>query len=110
MNLDELDYWARQKIEQGYLYRIESSLSVYELAQLLKSKLSEASERVVSFESGVSGLHHRYVSIAGDMVMQELYVQPQLLDTDISSIVGNFNRQFDSTMESVYRSEPPLAG
>ncbi|GAM74883.1 assimilatory nitrate reductase large subunit [Vibrio ishigakensis] len=41
IELDECDYWARQKIEKGYLYRIESKLAPYELSQVLKGKLSD---------------------------------------------------------------------
>jgi assimilatory nitrate reductase catalytic subunit len=109
LDLDQLDYWSRQKIEQGYLYRIESGLSVYQLAQLLKSKLSGPADRIVSFESGLAGLQHRYLSFCGDTVSQELYVQELLSDADVSHIIDNFNRPLEGAMESVEPTKPRLA-
>ncbi|PWI33552.1 nitrate reductase [Vibrio albus] len=108
MDFDKLDYWARQKIEHGYLYRIESTLSVYELAQQLKSHLTGESDRIASYESGMSGLKHRFVSVVNDKVSQEVYVQPRLSETDISSIIENFNRHVDSAQESVFPDESQL--
>ncbi|GEA51780.1 nitrate reductase [Vibrio inusitatus NBRC 102082] len=49
--LDNIDYWARQKVAGGYLYRIESTLPVSELATILKEHLKVDGQRLISAES-----------------------------------------------------------
>jgi len=102
MNFDELDYWSRQKIEDGYLYRIESVLSVYELAQLLKEKLCDSGERRLSVDSGVTGLQHRFANISQGYLSQLICVEAGLKDWEISTMVEDFNTPFDLDAELTF--------
>lgn len=76
LNFNSLDYWARQKIAEGYLYHIESTLSAHQLAQYLKSRLSAHSGKVVSHEAGEGGERYRFITLAKEKVMQAIYVEP----------------------------------
>lgn len=106
LELNEVDYWARQKIEHGYLYRIESALSVYQLTQLLKDKLSAGYGRVISFESGPAGLQHSFATVDDEKVMQALRVQarlnPEHTDQIIEQLTEIYNQPFDASAESAF--------
>ncbi|WP_261817534.1 molybdopterin oxidoreductase family protein [Vibrio gallicus] len=49
--LNRIDYWARQKVQSGYLYRMESTLTMTELAAILKGELHVKGQRLISAES-----------------------------------------------------------
>lgn len=93
--LEQCDYWARQKIDKGYLYRIESTLTPFELAQVLKKQLSDIGQ-VVSFE-GDSEFH--YQNILEEKVAEAIYVNRLKHDWEIEFLVSQFNAEL-SMIES----------
>ncbi|USD67558.1 nitrate reductase [Vibrio sp. SCSIO 43136] len=50
LTLEGCDYWARQKISGGYLYRIASNLSFNELASQLRSQLEHTEAKQITFD------------------------------------------------------------
>lgn len=108
MDFSELDYWARQKIQDGYLYRIESTLSVYDLAQALKAKLGSNVERVASFESGQSGNVYRLASVTGDKIQQEVHIQATIDEAHVRSRIERYNAPFDSGAEAEFLANSGL--
>ncbi|MHA2937553.1 molybdopterin oxidoreductase family protein [Vibrio sp. RC27] len=108
VDFNEQDYWARQKIEDGYLYRIESTLSAYELAQQLREKMGVNIDRVATFESGESGVQHRFASVIGERVQQAIYVQASLDEQFISDYIDRYNKPFDGAMEAEFLGNAEL--
>lgn len=109
VDLNEFDYWSRQKIDKGYLYRIESTLSLYELAQKVKSKLSPDGERVVSFESGQAGEQHRYITLGVEMILSALYIQASFETWEVSELITHFNQTFDANAEAAFLAKAQLS-
>ncbi|WP_375748250.1 molybdopterin oxidoreductase family protein [Vibrio sp. HN007] len=108
VDLNELDYWARQKIEQGYLYRIESAQGVFELAQYLKTKLNNHYDRIATFESGITGSDQRYVTVRDGQVVQAFTVQSDfdlLVSEELADI---YSQDFDEKAESEFLVGQPL--
>ncbi|MFB9137057.1 molybdopterin oxidoreductase family protein [Vibrio olivae] len=101
INFDDCDYWARQKIEHGYLYHIESKRSVSELALELKQRLIYQHGRVFSMESGAGGIRYHYMTVKNDKVFQGLYVQPSMTEDDIEWMVNNFNQEISEAMAGI---------
>lgn len=97
--LDMFEYWSRQKIEGGYLYRIESSLSVYELGQTLKNGLLDRGERMLSVESGIHGAEHRFALSIQDVLSHLVLVQSVFEDWQTSALIEDFNHSFDIEAE-----------
>lgn len=93
IDLSECDYWARQKIEKGYLYRIESKLVPYELSQVLKSKLSERG-LIVSYEGDEE---YRYQNVVDEKIDQAVYVQTLNREFDVESMKSEFNKYLMAT-------------
>lgn len=108
VDFSELDYWARQKVADGYLYRIESTLPIFELATLLKGKLSGDFERIASFESGKAGTQHRFASVANDKIQQAIYVQSSLDEQQISDRIEGYNTPFDGAAEAAFLADSAL--
>ena len=94
---DSLDYWARQKIAEGYLYHIESTLSPGELASYLKSRLSTRSDKVVSHEAGE---RYRFITLAKGKVMQAIYVEPLQNDHAVNEQSNILAARFSTDDES----------
>jgi assimilatory nitrate reductase catalytic subunit len=108
IDANELDYWARQKIEDGYLYRIESTLSVYDLAQALKAKLGNNVDRVASFESGKFGTVYRFASVIGDKIQQEIHIQANVDQAQVRTRIASFNAPFDTVAEAEFLANNEL--
>ncbi|MDB1124472.1 molybdopterin oxidoreductase family protein [Vibrio algarum] len=102
MNLNDLDYWCRQKIEKGYLYRIESSLSVYELTQVLKQKLHGSEGRTLSVETGITGSQHRFANVIQQGLSQLVIIQTGIEEWQIEEAISDFNSLFDITAELAF--------
>ncbi|KOO03195.1 molybdopterin oxidoreductase family protein [Vibrio nereis] len=97
LTFDSLDYWARQKIAEGYLYHIESTLSTGELASYLKSRLSTRSDKVVSHEAGE---RYRFITLAKGKVMQAIYVEPLQNDHAVNEQSSILTARFSADNES----------
>ncbi len=109
MDFNDIDYWARQKVESGYLYRMESRLSAYELAVLLKNKQLPSSDRIVSFESGNNGDLQRFATIAQDTLLQLITVQPYIEDWQVTDLIESFNKPFDNDAERQFLNQERIA-
>lgn len=100
MNFNSLDYWARQKIAEGYLYHIESTLNAYELASYLKSQLKHNVDRVVSHESSEDEALYRFITFVEDKVMQAIHVQSIQGVHPINELSNILTARFSAESES----------
>lgn len=100
LSFNSLDYWARQKIAEGYLYHIESTLSAYELASYLKSRLKHNVDRVVSHESSEDGALYRFITFAEDKVIQAIHVQSIQGGHPINELSNILSARFSTESES----------
>lgn len=105
IDFNELDYWSRQKIEGGYLYRIESSLSVFELSQRLKEKLIDIGGRTLSVETGIVGTQHKFATTSQYGLSQFVLIQADIKEWQINNLVSDFNNPFDTDAELTFLGE-----
>ncbi|OBT15570.1 nitrate reductase [Vibrio sp. UCD-FRSSP16_10] len=95
LTLDGIDYWARQKIVRGYLYRIESSLTVNKLASKLKMHLSIDGLRQVSNETAQGKA--RWLTLNEERIVQFLCVQKTFSHDDVAALIDAFKQPTDLT-------------
>lgn len=100
LNFNSLDYWARQKIAEGYLYHIESTLSADKLASYLKSRLKHNIERLVSHQSSEGSARFRFIALTADRVEQAVHVQPIQDEQRISELTDILSARFNQESES----------
>lgn len=104
INLNQFDYWSRQKISSGYLYRIESMLPIEELHQLLVQIENSHDEKVLSFDSH-SG--KRVIAMNEESVNKVIQTANELASIDVFQLIDIFEQPIDElNQESIldYRS------
>ncbi|MDV7104003.1 nitrate reductase [Vibrio sp. TH_r3] len=99
LDLNECDYWSRQKVAGGYLYRIESALSVYQLTQILKQKFIGNSEKLLTVETGTQ---HRLATIKQDQLSQLAIVQPSVDGWELDQWIESFTQPFLLEQEQLF--------
>ncbi|GAD80183.1 molybdopterin oxidoreductase family protein [Vibrio ezurae] len=85
-----IDYWVRQKVPQGYLYRIESSVSVSQLISELTPYLETQNHRQLSNESRKDGA--RWITLDKEHVTQLLFIQDRFKNSEIATMIEAFNQ------------------
>ncbi|CAM4054402.1 molybdopterin oxidoreductase family protein [Vibrio neonatus] len=90
ISLSGVDYWVKQKVANGYLYRIESRSSVSQLASLLKPHLQTQNLRHISNESSQEGA--RWITLNEERPTQLLCVQKSFNNNEIEEIKQAFNQ------------------
>jgi assimilatory nitrate reductase catalytic subunit len=105
IKLNELDYWARQKTEKGYLYRIESRDSVDNLAALLRTKLSDDDVRTMSVDTGNGTSQHRFACEQNGELVELVFVQAEFEEWQIGSVIDSFDSRGDQTIERMLLGE-----
>ncbi|GEM78087.1 nitrate reductase [Vibrio superstes NBRC 103154] len=85
LNLNDIDYWARQKVQGGYLYRIESTLPMSELAAMLKDYLQVDDQRLISSESHQGQAH--WLILDNNKPTQLLSVQKYFADWEVTRLI-----------------------
>lgn len=92
VNFNQFEYWSRQKISNGYLYRIESSLQVEELHQLLHGLSNNSEAKVLSFDNQGG---KRVVALDADKVLRVIQSAKDLTCIDLSQLIDIFEQQVD---------------
>ncbi|MEZ8990744.1 molybdopterin oxidoreductase family protein [Vibrio breoganii] len=85
LDLNDIDYWARQKVQGGYLYRIESILPVGELAAKLKEYLQADDQRLISSESHQG--QAQWLILDDNKPTQLLSVQERFADWEVTRLI-----------------------
>ncbi|MEZ9488864.1 molybdopterin oxidoreductase family protein [Vibrio breoganii] len=85
LDLNDIDYWARQKVQGGYLYRIESILPVGELAAKLKEYLQADDQRLISSESHQG--QAQWLILDDNKPTQLLSVQKRFADWEVTRLI-----------------------
>ncbi|MEZ9903715.1 molybdopterin oxidoreductase family protein [Vibrio breoganii] len=85
LDLNDMDYWARQKVQGGYLYRIESILPVGELAAKLKEYLQADDQRLISSESHQG--QAQWLILDDNKPTQLLSVQKRFADWEVTRLI-----------------------
>lgn len=82
LDLDLFDYWVKQKVEQGYLYRIADSRTSIELASTLHSLLDNKQGKTLQFSSSdeTQQMIHRYAFVQ-DQQLNNAYITSEELTT-----------------------------
>lgn len=102
MNFNDLDYWCRQKIERGYVYRIESSLTVFELTKVVKEKMQDSKGRSLSVETGITGSQHRFANVVLEDLSQLAIIQETFEEWQVEEAISDFNSPFDIEAEFAF--------
>ncbi|WP_299693214.1 nitrate reductase [uncultured Vibrio sp.] len=104
------DYWVRQKVEGGFLYRISSSSNsmelVIQLANLIESQQNQGQHRVksVHYHGNKSYKNYGSVKIGESGVKQAFVVNSQLEQTSIDWLVECLTQAVDETFEAEFLS------
>ncbi|PML55774.1 molybdopterin oxidoreductase family protein [Vibrio breoganii] len=85
LDFNDMDYWARQKVQGGYLYRIESVLPMSDLAAKLKEYLQADDQRLISSESHQG--QAQWLILDNDKPTQLLSVQERFADWEVTRLI-----------------------
>lgn len=82
LDCELFDYWVKQKVEQGYLYRIADNRTPIELATKLQSLLNNKQGKTLQFSSTDQSLQavHRYAFVK-DSKLDNAYITAEQLTT-----------------------------
>ena len=101
MDLSEFDYWVKQKVDAGYLYRIAatvnplaltiklSNLILHSGGQTLRNSPSEKSQNPI----------YRYANIANQKMQHAYIVGKNLQEQDLDWLQNLLDERVDSTIE-----------
>ena len=109
VTLEGVDYWAKQKIEHGYVYHIESDLPAHQLSRVLKEQLSSGYDQQLSFDSGPAGSQQRWVTVCGDQVLQALDVWAQSLPAPVDDLSELLKSPFSDELAGALFTLPTVA-
>ncbi|WP_394239781.1 molybdopterin oxidoreductase family protein [Vibrio astriarenae] len=89
--LDEVEYWARQKIQDGYAYHIQSTLEPRVLEQTLMSYI-ESEGRLIQYDDGEQSLVTQFM-FANALRLEQLFVvKSQLTSGGVERYITQFNQ------------------
>jgi len=99
IDTDPLDYWVRQKVSGGYLYRIASRVEPQELEQQLRPYCVDAGQgRQLNFSSPSQGLH-RFARIHEQQLQTCYLVAPSLQEQDFDWVQNLLDSPVDDFVE-----------
>ena len=87
-SLENLEYWSRQKVEDGYLYRIGSSLPLDQLANALSTQLEIPAGQQYQFDS--QGQSSRSTWVVQDKTQLLVAVQESFDVSEIAQLTDYF--------------------
>lgn len=91
--LEGVDYWVRQKVVGGYLYRIESKLSVQQLGKWLKKYLEPNAQQQISIDSG-QGVA-QWLNVNNTQSVQLLSIQAHFEEDEIAMLNNAFQHSVE---------------
>jgi len=99
IDTDPLDYWVRQKVSGGYLYRIASRVEPQKLEQQLKPYcIHDSQGRQLNFSSPNQGLH-RFARIHEQQLQTCYLVAPSLQEQDFDWVQNLLDSPVDDYIE-----------
>lgn len=99
IDTDKLDYWVRQKVNGGYLYRIASSEAPAELEQRLQPYCQQSRQgRQLNFSSPSRG-QHRFAIINNAQLNGCYLIAPSLQEQDFDWVQGLLDEPVDNFVE-----------
>ncbi|MGF1695869.1 nitrate reductase [Vibrio lamellibrachiae] len=92
LNCDLFEYWSRQKIEDGYLYRIESSLGQKELIKPVQTSVERLSGEVME-TTGAN--FYRAVNLFDHRCQQIVWVGEKIDESHVAQLIEQFSQTYD---------------
>ncbi|WP_102564438.1 nitrate reductase [Vibrio sp. 10N.286.49.B3] len=83
INFESFDYWVKQKVEHGYLYRLASHLNPIELTLQLSHFLDADSDKKLSYESNDDSGNFRVATIKSMRVNRAFLVKTPISELDV---------------------------
>lgn len=106
LNLECFDYWAKQKVEDGYLYRIADAISPQLLSEKIKSLMTDlthnSNEKVLNRTVSYSDQNNtllRYACINQQQVFGAFVVSEQLQNENLDWLENILSMPLDSSIE-----------
>ena len=101
LNLESFDYWVKQKVEKGYLYRIADNRSPLELAQALQSLLKNTQGKTLQFSSTdeTQQMIHRYAFVQNAQLNNAYITSEQLTTQSLDWLQSVLDLPLDSSIE-----------
>jgi assimilatory nitrate reductase catalytic subunit len=111
-DISEFDYWVRQKVSNGYLYRIASTLPPEQLMPQLARYCQSENGRELSFNGAGNG-PYRYAKIKQQRLLSCYLIATDLHQQDVAWLNHLLDEPIDSSVERSLMSgqaEGNLAG
>ena len=99
--LGEFDYWVKQKVEKGYLYRIADNRTASELAQAIQSLLQNTQGKTLQFSSTDQSQQaiHRYAFVQNGQLNNAYITSEQLTTQSLDWLQSVLDLPLDSSIE-----------
>ncbi|MFA0442871.1 nitrate reductase [Vibrio sp. 10N.286.49.C2] len=81
--LDTIEYWAQQKVENGYLYRIASPQNPMQLIVALTAYMALEGDKTLSFDGGESAQGFRQAQITSAYIDAAFVVKTVVSELDV---------------------------
>ncbi|TEW50690.1 nitrate reductase [Psychromonas algicola] len=101
LDLELFDYWVKQKVEQGYLYRIADNRSPIELAETLQGLLNNKLGKTLQFSTTEQSLQavHRYAFVKDSKLSNAYITAAQLTTHSLEWLQSVLDLPLDSSIE-----------
>ncbi|MDN2481537.1 molybdopterin oxidoreductase family protein [Vibrio agarivorans] len=96
IELEGIEYWARQKIADGYAYHIESNRSPKEL-QICLSSLIKDQSRHMQYQDGNQNMVSRFISDQAQAMSEMIVVKGAFGEGEKAAYIASFNEPVDTT-------------
>ncbi|NOI25203.1 molybdopterin oxidoreductase family protein [Vibrio mediterranei] len=109
LSLIDMDYWVKQKVESGYLYRIASKCDAMSLIVQLTNLLVVEKNKTLSFDGGVTDLEYRKAVISANVMQRAFIVKTTIQEHDLDWLTSLFEQPVNDHLESQFmsRAESP---
>jgi len=101
IDLELFDYWVKQKVEKGYLYRIADSRSAQELAEKLQTLLSNKQGKTLQFSSTdqTQQMIYRYAFVQNQQLNNAYITSEHLTTQSLDWLQSVLDMPLDSQIE-----------
>ncbi|MCL9774637.1 molybdopterin oxidoreductase family protein [Vibrio methylphosphonaticus] len=108
LNLSDMDYWVKQKVESGYLYRIASKSDAMSLIVQLTNTIVMDNNKTLSFDSGITDSEHRKAVISANIMQRAFIVKATIQEHDLDWLTSLFEQPVDDNLESQFMRRADL--
>ncbi|MEG3755775.1 molybdopterin-dependent oxidoreductase [Psychromonas arctica] len=101
LDLDQFDYWVKQKVEQGYLYRIADECPPSKLAESLQALLDNKSGKTLQFAStdSTQQMLYRYAFIQNSQLNNAYIASDKLTNHSLDWLQSVLDMPLDGSIE-----------